>query len=87
MHLGGRDEVRGHFAAMMDAYRGQGAAIWSPVEIESHPLGEHARFETVRWNALDSDGKVLRDTKTTYQLLATPEEAEGWRFLSYTNHF
>jgi hypothetical protein len=41
----------------------------------------------VRWNAVDGDGNVLRDTKRTYHLLATPEEAEGWRFLSYTNHF
>lgn len=87
IHLADRAAVRDHFAAMMDAYRGQGAAVWSPVEIDSHPLGEHATFETVRWNALDSNGNVLRDTQTTYHLLAAPEKAEGWRFLSYTNHF
>ena len=39
---------------------------------------------TVHWNALDVDGQVVRDTWTSYQLLATPD---GWRFLSYTNHF
>jgi hypothetical protein len=87
IHLADRAAVRDHFAAMMDAYRGQGAAVWSPVEIDSHPLGEHATFETVRWNALDSNGNVLRDTQTTYHLLAAPEKAEGWRFLSCTNHF
>jgi len=27
---------------------------------------------------------VVRDTWTSYQLLATPD---GWRLLSYTNHF
>jgi len=27
---------------------------------------------------------VVRDTRTTYHLLAT---REGWRLLSYTNHF
>ena len=72
---------------MMGAYRGQGAATWSPVAIDSHVLGEHASFQTVRWNALDVDGNVLRDTQTTYHLLAAPATAEGWRFLSYTNHF
>jgi hypothetical protein len=87
IHLPDQDAVRHHFVAMMDAYRGQGAATWSPVEIESRRLGDYASFETVRWNALDGDGTVLRDTKTTYHLLAAPEEAEGWRFLSYTNHF
>jgi hypothetical protein len=34
--------------------------------------------------AAGADGQVARDTWTSYQLLATPD---GWRFLSYTNHF
>jgi hypothetical protein len=84
IHLADRDAVRDHFAAMMDAYLGAGAATWSPVAIDSHQLGEHASFETVRWNALDADGKLLRDTVTTYHVLAV---LEGQRFLSYTNHF
>src|SRR5215211_7601812 len=83
-HLGDRDAVRDHFTKMMDAYRGAGAATWSPIEIDTRQLGEHAAFATVRWNALDADGKVLRDTVTTYHLLADPA---GWRLLSYTNHF
>ena len=41
-------------------------------------------FATLHWNAVDTDGQVQRDTKTSYQLLATPD---GGRFLSYTNHF
>jgi hypothetical protein len=86
-YLGDRDAVREHFLAAMDAYRDAGFATFSPVEIETHQLGEHSCFVTVRWNALDSDGRVARDTKTTYHLLAMPEEREGWRFLSYTNHF
>jgi len=47
-------------------------------------LGEYGVFATVNWNALDEDGNVVRDTWTSYQLLTTPD---GWRFLSYTNHF
>ena len=54
------------------------------VELDVRELGEHAVFATVRWNALDAEGAVLRDTRTTYHLLAT---LDGWRFLSYTNHF
>jgi hypothetical protein len=30
-------------------------------------------MERSRWNAVDADGKVLRDTRTTYHLLAVPE--------------
>jgi len=84
IHLADRDSVRDHFAKVMDAYRRAGAATWSPIEIETHQLGEHAAFATVRWNALDTEGNVLRDTRTTYHLLTGPA---GWRFLSYTNHF
>jgi hypothetical protein len=84
IHLGDRDAVRDHFMKMMDAYRGAGAATWSPVEIDTRQLGEHAAFATVRWNALDADENVLRDTVTTYHVLADPA---GWRLVSYTNHF
>jgi SnoaL-like domain len=84
IHMRDREAVRDHFEAMIDAYRAAGAATWKRVEIDVHELGEHAAFVTVRWNALDSEGGVLRDTRTTYHLLST---SEGWRLLSYTNHF
>jgi hypothetical protein len=79
-----RTAVRDHVAAMIDTYQGVGAGSWVPVDIDTHQLGDSAVFATVRWNALDSDGQVVRDTRTTYHLLSTPD---GWRFLSYTNHF
>jgi len=84
IHLPDRVAVRDHFATIMDTYRGGGAATWSPVAIDIRRLGEHAAFATVRWNALDTEGTVVRDTETTYHLLTDPD---GWRFLSYTNHF
>jgi len=85
IHLADADAVREHFGTMMRAYRDQhGAASWTPVEVEPHPLGEFSSFVTVRWNARNDDGDVVRDTKTTYHLLAA---GDGWRFLSYTNHF
>jgi len=62
----------------------RGSWKWTPLEIDTRQLGEHSVFATVHWNALDADGQVVRDTWTSYQLLATPD---GWRFLSYTNHF
>jgi hypothetical protein len=84
IHLADRDAVCEHFAAMIDAYHDAGYASFAPVAIETHELGERAVFTTVRWHALDADGNVQRDSQTTYHLLATPD---GWRFLSYTNHF
>jgi len=84
IHLADRDEVHDHFTAMINAYRDAGYARFAPVAIDTRRLGERAAFTTVRWHALDSEGQVARDTQTTYHLLATPD---GWRILSYTNHF
>jgi len=84
IHLADRYAVRDHFAAMIDAYRDAGYASFAPVAIDTRQLGKQAAFTTVRWHALGTDGKVARDTETTYHLLATPD---GWRILSYTNHF
>jgi hypothetical protein len=84
IHMADRNALRDHYGAMIDRYRGGGVATWKRIESETHELGEYSAFTTVRWNALDADGNVLRDTRTTYHLLATPA---GWRLLSYTNHF
>ena len=85
IHLPDRNAVRDHFASAIAAYRfAAGAGKWTPVEIDARQLGEYSVFATVHWNALDADGHVVRDTWTSYQLVATPD---GWRFLSYTNHF
>jgi hypothetical protein len=84
IHMPDRDAVRQHFAGAIIAYRVTGVVSWSPVEIDARQLGEHSVFLTTHWNAADQNGQVIRDTWTSYQLLATPD---GWRFLSYTNHF
>ena len=84
IHLADRDAVRAHFLNAMDAYRDAGYASFSPVSIDTRQLGEWAAFTTVRWHALDANGRVARNSLTTYHLLQTET---GWRFLSYTNHF
>ena len=84
IHLTNRAAVRDHFAGIIDGYQATGYASFSPVELDVHALGERAAFVTVRWHALDADGHVARDSRTTYHVLAT---GSGWHFLSYTNHF
>jgi hypothetical protein len=84
IHLADRAAVCDHFTTIIEAYRQAGCASFSPVAIETRELGKRAAFTTVRWQALDADGNVARDSLTTYHTLATPD---GWRFLSYTNHF
>src|SRR5437870_4578678 len=84
IRLPDHDALRDHFAAIIDAYQAAGYSSFLPIAIDTRQLGERAAFTTVRWHALDDGGNVARDTLTTYHLIATPN---GWRFLSYTNHF
>lgn len=84
IHLLDRDAVRDHFASAIQAYRFTGVVSWRRVETDARQLGDSSMFVTVNWNTVNEDGHVLRDSWTSYQLLAT---ADGWRFLSYTNHF
>jgi hypothetical protein len=84
IHLPDRDAVREHFAGAIESYRTAGYAAFSAAASDTRELGENAAFTTVHWHAIDANGRVVRDTLTTYHVLATPG---GWRFLSYTNHF
>jgi hypothetical protein len=84
IHLLDRDAVRDHFAATIQAYRFTGVVTWKRVETNTRQLGESSMFVSVNWNTVNEEGHVLRDSWTSYQLLATADE---WRFLSYTNHF
>jgi hypothetical protein len=85
IHLPDHDAVRNDFASEMGTYRiATGTTKWTTVKIDVHQLGEHSVFATVYWNALDSDGNLVRENWTSYHLLATPD---GWRILSYTSHF
>jgi hypothetical protein len=84
IHLPDPGAVRDHFDTVMDAYQASGYSDFRAVATDTRQLGDRAAFVTVRWHALDTDGNVARDSETTYHVLAT---ADGWRFLSYTNHF
>ena len=85
IHMPDPDAVWTHFSSAIVGYR-QAAHVrnWKRISLDVRYLGEHSVFATAHWNALDADGELARDTWTSYQLLSTPE---GWRFLSYTNHF
>jgi hypothetical protein len=85
INLPDRNAVREHVAGEMNAYRfAAGAGTWRPIKIEARELGESCTFATVHWNAQNVDGEVVRDSWTSFLLLATPD---GWRFVSYVNHF
>jgi uncharacterized NTF2-like protein DUF6841 len=83
IHLPDRTAVREHLAELMNAYAAAGAARADVAELDVLPLGTSSAIATVRWEVLDAAGTLLRDFRSTYQLLHTDG---GWRILSYTNH-
>jgi len=85
IHMADRGDVVVHFASTIGMYRSVvGAQTWKRLETDVRQLGDRSVFVSVHWNALDADGQVLRNTWTSYHLLAVEDE---WRMLSYTNHF
>ena len=81
-HLLDRQAVVDHFAANMLAYRSAGAAAADLVDIDVQEQGTEAVLATVHWHVRAPDGALIRDFRTSYQLVA----ADPWRILSYVNH-
>lgn len=68
----------------MDAYRNAGATRATIADLQVTELDRTSVVATVRWNALDSDGALLRDFTTSYQMLSN--DRGGWRIPSYIYH-
>ena len=83
IHLADRDAVREHLSELMAAYAASGAARADIAGLAVSDLGKSSALATVHWQVVYGDGVLLKDFRTTYQLLG----ADGsWRILSYTNH-
>lgn len=82
IHLPDRPTLVDHLTALMTAYRTAGAAVADVVDLDPLPQGDRAVLVTVHWNVRAADGAMIRDLRTSYQLVA----ADPWRILGYVNH-
>jgi hypothetical protein len=82
IHLADRAAVVDHLAGLMAAYRNAGAAVADPVQIDVLAQGDSAVLATVRWEVRSASGDVIRDFRTSYQMIGP----EPWRILAYVNH-
>jgi hypothetical protein len=82
VHLLDRQAVVEHLAHNMAGYRSSGAASADIVDIDVQEQGNVAVMATVHWNVRAVDGTMVRDFRTSYQLVI----ADPWRILSYVNH-
>ena len=80
-HLSDRAALVDHLTGLMTAYRSAGAAVAEIVDLDPLPQGDRAALVTVHWNVRAADGTMIRDFRTSYQLVAEP-----WRILGYVNH-
>lgn len=83
IYLTDRKAVRDHLAELMDAYQRAGASRADIAGVEVVSLGASSQSVTVHWLVVGESEEVLKDFRTTYQLL---RDGTGWRILSYTNH-
>lgn len=83
IHLTDRKAVRDHLAELMDAYQRSGAMRADIAGLDVVSLGKSSQSVTVHWHVIGEGGEVVKDFRTTYQLL---RDGTGWRILSYTNH-
>lgn len=83
IHCADRQAVREHLGEVMAAYARSGAARADVAALDVLPLGSSSMLATVNWHVVDGGGRLLKDFRTTYQLLRTDD---GWRILTYTNH-
>jgi len=83
MHLGDRAAVDEHLAELMAAYAASGATRADIARLDVTDLGRSSSLVTVNWHVRDAAGALLKDFRTTYQLLRV---GGSWRILSYINH-
>ncbi len=81
IHLPLESAVQDHFAELTAAYRKAGADRADIERIDALWQGNRAVAATVHWIVRDSSGGVIRDFRTTYQLVGPP-----WMIASYVNH-
>jgi ketosteroid isomerase-like protein len=82
IHLQDRAAVEEHLAGLMAAYQAAGAAAAEIADINVMPQGDSALLATLRWNVRAADGRLIRDFRTSYQLVGPAP----WRIVGYVNH-
>jgi len=83
IRLADRAGVREHLAELMAGYARSGAARSDVAALDVVSLGTSSVLATVQWHVRDADGGLVKQLRTTYQLLRADG---GWRILAYTNH-
>lgn len=81
IHLADRKSVVEHLAGLMAAYAQSGAAVAQIQDIDLLEQGDRATLATVHWNVRSATGELIRDFRTSYQLVGQPP-----RIVSYVNH-
>jgi hypothetical protein len=82
IHLRDRAAVVEHLTGLMTAYRQAGAARADIDTVEVMPQGDRALLVTVRWHVRGVGGALIRDFRTSYQLVGP----DPWQIVSYVNH-
>lgn len=81
IYLADRASVVEHLAGLMAAYVRSGAAVAEISDVDPLEQGDSATLVTVHWKVRSASGEVIRDFRTSYELVGRPP-----RIVSYVNH-
>ena len=82
IHLPDRRAVVEHLTEVMAGYRRAHAAVAEVAAIDVLEQGDGASLATVHWLVRATDRSVIRDFRTSYQLILSDPP----RIVSYVNH-
>jgi hypothetical protein len=71
------------YAAVAQAWRGEGYAKFEMQDFEVLHMGRDSRLVSFDWRMLREDGQLIRRWRQSYQLIRTPQ---GWRVVMSTFH-
>lgn len=80
--LSDRTALVDHFAGVMAAYRASGAVAADIEGLDVLEQGDSAALVTVHWRVRAAGGGLVRDFRTSYQLVGP----DRWRIFGYVNH-
>ena len=82
IHLLDRDGLTEHLAGLMVAYQAAGAAAADIADLVELSQGDSAMLVTVRWHIRSASGALVRELRTSYQLVGP----DPWLIYAYVNH-
>jgi len=77
------EELSTSLRSMLAGYKEHGYKKGNVIDVQVMEMGKWSVLATVHWVIDKTDGTILRDFKSTYNLF---KDADAWKIVATTNH-